>query len=87
MNSVVSINVLELLTQIENTEKVEVYYRWHLINSDVDDNKFVDCAINGQAKFIVTDDKHYKILSKIPFPSVEVVSTRAFRDMVLKGLS
>lgn len=78
MSPVVSYNVLELISQLENAQKVEVYYKWHLINTDVDDNKFVDCAVNGGAAFIVTDDKHYNVLSKIPFPSVEVIKTKAF---------
>jgi putative PIN family toxin of toxin-antitoxin system len=78
MSPVVSFNVLELISQLENVEHVEVYYRWHLINRDVDDNKFVDCAVSGNARFIVTDDRHFRVLRDIPFPSVEVMRTEAF---------
>lgn len=49
----------------------------------MDDNKFVDGAIAGNAQFIVTDDKHYNVLKDIPFPLVKVIKTEAFRDMVL----
>ena len=35
-------------------------------------NKFVDCAIIGNAEFIVSDDKHFSVLKDIPFPHVEV---------------
>ena len=83
MNAVVAFNILEMLTQLENTERVEIYYRWELINQDMDNNKFVDCAVAGNAQFIVTDDKHYNILKDIPFPAVRVIKTEIFRDMVL----
>ena len=36
-----------------------------MIDQDADDNKFVDCALNGQANFLVTDDKHFDVLSAI----------------------
>ncbi len=38
-------NVVELLPNLENSIWVNVYYKWELITQDVDDNKFVDCAI------------------------------------------
>ena len=45
---------------------------------DKDDNKFVDCAIAGNAKFIVTNDKHFNALKDIHFPIVDVVSSADF---------
>ena len=35
---------------------VTPYYHFNLITVDFDDNKFVDCAVAGNAKFIVTED-------------------------------
>ena len=35
------------------------YYKFNLIKSDPDDNKFVDCAGIANAKFIVTEDRHF----------------------------
>lgn len=49
------------------------YYHFNLITADSDDNKFVDCAVAGNAKFIVTEDRHYDILQKIDFPKVEII--------------
>lgn len=49
------------------------YYHFNLITVDFDDNKFVDCAVAGNAKFIVTEDHHYDILQKIDFPKVEII--------------
>lgn len=54
------------------------YYKWLLIEKDPDDNKFVDCAIAGDLKFIVSNDKHFKILKEIKFPTVEVITSDEF---------
>ena len=37
------------------------------ITSDPDDSKFVDCAICGQAEYLVSNDNHFKILNDIKF--------------------
>ena len=66
---------------ILNSKFVEIivpYYRFHLIEADEDDNKFVDCAIAAEAKCIVTNDRHYDVLKSITFPCVEVVSLVEF---------
>ncbi len=64
------------------TELTTVYYNWKLINADPDDNKFVDCAIASQADYIVTNDKHFDILSQIPFPKVEVITIQQFESIL-----
>lgn len=50
----------------------------NLIIADPDDNKFVDCAIAANARFIVTEDHHFNVLKDITFPSVAVVSIDDF---------
>ena len=52
---------------------VTPYYHFNLIKSDPDDNKFVDCAVAGNARFVVTEDRHYKILEEIDFPKVDII--------------
>jgi len=47
-----------------HTVFVTPFYHFDLIKADPDDNKFVDCAVAGIAKFIVTEDHHYDILKK-----------------------
>ena len=49
------------------------YYHFNLIKADPDDNKFVDCAVAGNAKFIVTEDRHYDILRRTDFPKVNII--------------
>ena len=54
--------VLEALHNLSNVEKQDIFIKWHIIEADKDDNKFVDCAIAGNCHYIVTDDKHFNIL-------------------------
>jgi uncharacterized protein len=67
------------LLQLPNHEQVEKYYFWNLITQDPDDNKFVDCAVACNATFIVTEDKHFRVLADIPFPKVEVIGVEEFK--------
>ncbi len=76
-------NVIELLLSLENVQKVEIYFRWGLIKVDYDDNKFVDCAISSDAKYIVTNDKHFNILKDIQFPKVNVLSIDDFLKEII----
>ena len=56
-----------------NTLFITPFYHFNMIEKDPDDNKFVDCAVAGQAKFIVTEDSHYKILQNLSFPKVDII--------------
>ena len=91
---------LEILQKLTNTEIAEYivktiinspfvifkdpFYKFNLIQADLDDNKFVDCAIAAQAKCIISNDHHYDILSTIPFPKVEVVRLIDFMEKFSK---
>lgn len=72
-------NVLDAITDLPNLEFITKYIFWQLIEQDTDDNKFVDCAIACNAKYLVSEDKHFKILETIPFPKVEVIGVEAFK--------
>jgi putative PIN family toxin of toxin-antitoxin system len=43
--------------------EMEPAYRFQLISTDPDDNKFVDCAIAANADFVVTEDAHFAPLA------------------------
>jgi putative PIN family toxin of toxin-antitoxin system len=75
-------NLAELLEQLENVEKVEVFFRWNLISADPDDNKFVDCAISANVNYIVTNDNHFKELKEVDFPLVEVIGADDFLEIL-----
>lgn len=74
--------VLQIIESAINVELVTKYFRWDLISQDPDDNKFVDCAIASNARFIISNDKHFNILSKIEFPKVEVISLDDFSKIM-----
>ncbi len=57
---------------------IQVYYHLHLITTDPDDDKFVDCAFKANARYIVTQDHHYDILKQIPFPFIDIINIDEF---------
>ena len=63
-------------------EYVAPFYKFELIKSDPDDNKFVDCAIAANARYIVSNDRHYDVLKTINFPRVEVLSLSSFANLI-----
>lgn len=62
----------------KNVERYDPHFRFNLIPTDPDDNKFVDCAIASSAKYIVTEDHHFDILESIDFPRVDVIGIDEF---------
>jgi uncharacterized protein len=78
----VSVNVMEFVSSSPDVVFINNYYFWNLITADPDDNKFVDCAISANADFIVTDDKHFRVLKEIHFPSVTVISSDDFVEIL-----
>ncbi|GAC1306339.1 MAG: hypothetical protein NVSMB24_16530 [Mucilaginibacter sp.] len=83
-NAEVSNNVAEMLLNLDNLNKVEVYFEWKLIDKDADDNKYVDAAIVGVADFIVSNDQHFNILKSVEFPKVNVISIDEFLNLLVK---
>ena len=74
----ISENVGKLLVNMHNVEKTIIYFYWQLIQQDYDDNKFIDCAVAANVKFVVTNDKHFNILKNINFPPIEVINADDF---------
>lgn len=71
-------NVVEAIARLSTTKYQESYIHFELIEQDLDDNKFVDCAIASNAEYIVTNDSHFSILKNIPWPKVIVTSIQEF---------
>jgi len=65
-----------------NVKKTNNYYKWNLIDTDPDDNKFVDCALNAGADYIVTNDKHFNILKETKFPHIKVIDIETFKQLL-----
>ena len=66
-------SALGVITNNPHTLFITPYFRFKLITADPDDDKFVDCAIAANAKFVVTDDAHFDVLKGIDFPKVEII--------------
>ncbi len=79
----VAFNVVEMLPNLKNSILVTPYYYWDLIADDRDDNKFVDCAIACQADYIITHDKHFKVLQNIVFPKVKCLKMNNLKNLLL----
>lgn len=71
-------SVIYVILSKRNVIKINPHYRFELIQNDKDDNKFVDCAIAANAQYIVTEDRHFRILNEIPFPHVTAISIDDF---------
>lgn len=77
--------VIKTIVESPFTEFITPYYQFHLITSDPDDNKFVDCAIAATARYVVTNDHHYDVLRiKNTFPTVEVINLKDFLALIKK---
>ena len=74
INSGLASRVISAILSNEYTSLVTPYFHFKLIQADEDDNKFVDCAVCGNAKVIVTEDHHFNVLREISFPKVDICS-------------
>lgn len=73
---------MALLAILPNVHYAHPFYRWNLIPNDPDDNKYCDCAVSGTADFIVTEDKHFRVLASKEFPKISVLNTDDFLQMI-----
>ena len=79
--------LIAVLAELPNVKIIYPHYNWHLIEADKDDNKYCDCAISGQASYIVSEDKQFDVLEDIPFPSIEVISIDDFFELLQSTLT
>ena len=75
-------NVIKAIISRKNTVRLDVHFRFNLIQADPDDNKFVDCAIAANASFIVSQDHHSDVLHAIDFPKVELIGIDEFVSLL-----
>lgn len=77
-NAFVASNVSELLLTAPNVNKINTSYRWAILSNDLDDNKFTDCAIAANAKYLVSNDRHFDVLKSLDVPKLHVISSDDF---------
>jgi uncharacterized protein len=78
----VAINVIKSLLKLDNVLRFDPRFNWNLIENDPDDDKFVDCYVASNANFLVTNDKHFNLLTNIPFPPINVVGIDDFLEIL-----
>jgi len=78
LGKTVASNLVQLIENANNIIFTHNYFKWQLINVDPDDNKFVDCAVAANARFIISEDNHFNILKQISFPHVKVITANQF---------
>jgi len=71
-------NIVLLILNQENVRLVDPHFRMDLITADPDDNKFVDCAFAAGADYLVSEDSHFNVLRKTPFPLLNLVTLDEF---------
>ena len=84
MGAEIAQNVIKAIITRKNTLKLDAHFHFNLIQSDADDNKFVDCAIAANASYIVSQDHHFDILRSIDFPKVELIDIDTFITLLEK---
>ena len=84
VGSLVANNIINAILASSNTIFINPQKRYQLIKSDSDDNKFVDCAISANAKYIVSQDHHYDVIRFNPEFDFTAIDTDAFL-VILKG--
>ena len=70
--------VMKIIDVCDHTLHYTPCFKFDLIAADPDDNKFVDCAIAANARFIVTEDEHFEALKEVDFPRVDIIGIDAF---------
>ncbi|MEA3359480.1 MAG: putative toxin-antitoxin system toxin component, PIN family [Thermodesulfobacteriota bacterium] len=61
------------------TKPIRVSRRIHVVKDDPDDDKFIECAVECSAEFIVSGDNH--LLKKKKYKGIDIVNAATF----LKG--
>lgn len=69
---------LRLLEELPNVEFIRSFFHWDLLKEDADDNKFVDAVFATNAEFLVSEDKHFRILESIDFPKITLIGIDEF---------
>lgn len=73
MGKAVADAALDLLSDLENVHNVTKYYSWQLVEIDPDDNKFVDCSIAAGAEYLVSEDKHLRVINQYPYFNITLL--------------
>lgn len=79
-NKEVSRNVTDFLLISPFVIKSDIFFNWHLISDDPDDDKFIDCYLSSDAECLVSNDQHFTKIRQIDFPRINLYSLKEFES-------
>jgi len=74
-------NISNFLSVYPFVEQYQIHFNFNLIPNDEDDNKFADCYIVAQAQYLISNDKHFKVLKDLEFPEINIVTIEEFDEI------
>lgn len=74
--------IVSSFSKLSNVKRTAIHFQLNLISADADDNKFVDCAFACNAHYLVTNNRHYNPLKKLPFPSITIITLEQFAELL-----
>jgi len=81
-NSSKATDLYNFLLESPYVTSYEIFFKWDIIEADPDDNKYVDCYIAANADYLVTNDRHFGLLSEIEFPPVKCINIDEFLKLL-----
>ena len=79
-NEYVSRNVIDFLLISPFVHKADIFFNWHLISNDPDDDKFIDCYLSSDSGYLVSNDQHFDKIKQIDFPKINLYSLKEFES-------
>ena len=75
-------NFIGAVYLLENVELTNIYFKLSMINSDLDDNKFCDCYVASDSNYLVSNDRHFRILKNVKFPKINLLNIDEFVEFL-----
>ena len=75
-------SILAVLLTRSNVHRQRISFDFRLVEQDPDDDKFVNAYVAGQADYLVTDDRHFRVVLASKFPQVQVGSAVEFMEIL-----
>ncbi|MBD3340063.1 MAG: putative toxin-antitoxin system toxin component, PIN family [Candidatus Lokiarchaeota archaeon] len=72
--------LVNLFGEKRNIEEVTPAKKFDVIKEDIDDNMFIDCAVEANAFYIISGDHHLLDLKK--FQGIDIISPAAFLSTI-----
>lgn len=65
---------------METANIIETKSRLSVINEDPQDNRVLECAVDGEAEYIITGDKH--LLNLKSYKGIKILKVKEFLDRI-----